>query len=218
LHLGERGVDERCEIALHVGASSDLDVQPERREPGLCGPLACDKPALRVRFLDENGGDVGILAEAFGAQASREFSNLLTQFRPGLGSDVTYCNHWHGSLLCWRAGEGWSPPAETPMPLVTLHAPCGVRAAAIRELDNANIRWREAFVGGSCAALIAATNAGLGVAPMGRVAAGGAVDVGPACGLPRLPTSEIVLFARATSRPVASAIRGLAAAIRSNQR
>jgi DNA-binding transcriptional LysR family regulator len=118
--------------------------------------------------------------------------------------------------LGWRAADGWSPAAEMPMPLVTLHSPCGVRAAAIRELEAANIRWREAFVGGSCAALIAATNAGLGVAPMGRVASGGAPDIGPAFGLPQLPASEIVLFARASSGPVTSAIRGLAAAIRAN--
>lgn len=118
--------------------------------------------------------------------------------------------------LGWRAREGWTLPPHGPVPLAMLPAPCGVRAAAIRHLDDARILWREAFVGGSCAALLAAANAGLGVAPMGDVACAGAPDLGPDLGLPALPVSEIVLFARASSGPVANAIRALAAAIRSN--
>lgn len=117
--------------------------------------------------------------------------------------------------LGWRAATGWTPPAGAPLPLATLAAPCGVRAVALRVLDGARIPWRESFVGGSCAALLAGVRAGLGVAPMGRAASGHAVDLGPTLILPRMPDSEIVLFARANSPASSAAIRTLAGAVRS---
>ena len=116
--------------------------------------------------------------------------------------------------LGWRAAPGLIVAPDTPVPLATLGAPCAVRAAAIRRLDHAGRPWREAFVGGSCAALLAAVRAGLGVAPMGGVAAGGFPDAGARLGLPALPESEIVLFARSASPEAAAAIRALAAVLR----
>jgi DNA-binding transcriptional LysR family regulator len=120
--------------------------------------------------------------------------------------------------LGWRAANGFILQTGTPVPLATLGSPCGVRAGAIRKLDNANISWREAFVAGSCAALLAGVRAGLGVAPMGWAASGDALDLGPTLGLPVLPESEIVLFARANSLAVTSAIQALVAAVRSGLR
>jgi DNA-binding transcriptional LysR family regulator len=116
--------------------------------------------------------------------------------------------------LGWRSVDEVDPTVDT-VPLVTLGPPCGVRAAAIRQLDAANRPWREAFVGGSCAALTAAVRAGLGVAPMGAMASGRMADAGPRFGLPPLPSSEIVLFARASSPPASAAARALEAAVRS---
>ena len=120
--------------------------------------------------------------------------------------------------LGWRAAEGWELPAGAPVPLATLASPCGVRAAALRQLDQARIPWRESFVGSSCAALLAGARVGLGVAPMGALAAGGMPDAGARLALPALPASEIVLFARASSPEAAAAIRALAAAIGSHLR
>lgn len=117
--------------------------------------------------------------------------------------------------LGWRAAGGWTMPADAPVPLALLAPPCGVRAAAIRQLERAKRPWREVFVGGGCAALLAGVAAGLGVAPMGRAASGDMPDMGPALGLPALPESEIVLFARAGTPALSSAVRALAAAIRS---
>jgi DNA-binding transcriptional LysR family regulator len=114
--------------------------------------------------------------------------------------------------LGWRGGEDL--PRGTPIPLATLGAPCGVRAAAIRALDHAGIAWREALVAGSCAALLAGVRAGLGIAPMGSVGSGSLPDLGPALGLPALPPSEIALFGRARSPEVAAALRALAAGVR----
>ncbi|MHB8287025.1 MAG: LysR family transcriptional regulator [Caulobacteraceae bacterium] len=116
-------------------------------------------------------------------------------------------------LLGWRSVDEMDTAAGVT-PLVTLGPPCGVRAAAIRQLEAAKRPWREAFVGGSCAALAAAVRAGLGVAPMGAVASGRMADAGPRLGLPRLPPSEIVMFVRASSPPASAAARALEAAIR----
>lgn len=116
--------------------------------------------------------------------------------------------------LGWRSAAEHADP-DGAVPLVTLGPPCGVRAAAIRQLDAAHHPWREAFVGGSCTALIAAVRAGLGVAPMGAVASGRMGDAGPRLGLPALAPSEIVMFARTGSPASAAAARGLEGAVRS---
>jgi DNA-binding transcriptional LysR family regulator len=120
--------------------------------------------------------------------------------------------------LGWRAAPGWTLPFGAPIPLATLAAPSGVRAVAIRQLDAAKLPWRESFVGGSCAALLAGVRAGLGIAAMGRAASGHAADLGPALNLPALPDSEIVLFARTGSPASAAAIRALESAVRASLR
>jgi DNA-binding transcriptional LysR family regulator len=117
--------------------------------------------------------------------------------------------------LGWRAGPAFSIPPGASVPLATLVPPCGVRAVAIRALEAAGRPWTEAFVGGSCAALVAAVRAGVGVAPMGWAASEGLPDAGPALGLPPLPASEVVLHARAATPAIAAAIRALAAGVRS---
>jgi DNA-binding transcriptional LysR family regulator len=116
--------------------------------------------------------------------------------------------------LGWRAAENLTLPPDAPVPLATLGPPCGVRAAAIRHLEGIGRPWREVFIGGSCAALLAAVKAGLGIAPMGAVASGRMPDRGPALGLPSLPPSGIILHARAGSPDIASAMRVLEGAMR----
>ncbi|WP_236037407.1 LysR family transcriptional regulator [Belnapia arida] len=118
--------------------------------------------------------------------------------------------------LGWRGAAGLRLVSGEPVPLATLGPACGVRGAAIRALDRAGLPWRESFVGGSCAALLAGAEAGLGIAPMGRIAAGGAPELGPALGLPVLPPSQIVLLARTGSPALAAATRALAAGLRAS--
>jgi len=116
--------------------------------------------------------------------------------------------------LGWRAAKDFVLSDGMPVPLATLGAPCGVRAAAIRQLDHVGRQWREVFVGGSCVALLAAVHAGLGIAPMGAIASGAMADRGPALGLPPLPLSDIVMFARSGTPTSALAIRSLERAMR----
>jgi len=116
--------------------------------------------------------------------------------------------------LGWRSLEEHVVATDLAIPLITLGPPCGVRSIAIRHLDAANRPWQEAFVGGSCTALLAAVRAGLGIAPMGAVASGRMSDVGSRFGLPDLPPSEIAMFARTSSPAASAAARALEAAIR----
>lgn len=115
----------------------------------------------------------------------------------------------------WVAAPSWRWPTGLPLPLATLAEPCGVRALAIRSLDDAGLAWRDAFVGGGVAALGAALAAGLAVSVLAlRVAPPGLIDVGDAVGLPPLPRSRVVLQSRVTQPRLAAALRGLAAGFR----
>ncbi|GEP10631.1 LysR family transcriptional regulator [Methylobacterium gnaphalii] len=115
--------------------------------------------------------------------------------------------------LGWRSGDESAVTLGHAVPLVTLGPTCGVRAVAIKRLDAANRPWREAFVGGGCTALLAAVRAGLGIAPMGAIASGHMSDVGSRFGLPDLPPSEIVMFARTGSPAASAAARALEVAV-----
>lgn len=119
--------------------------------------------------------------------------------------------------LRWRAAKGWIRQ-EGPLPLVTLPPPCGVRAIALRLLDRAEIPWREAFVGGSCLALVAAVRAGLGVAPLGQIVSRDLPECDAKLGLPPLPVSQIVLMARTSNPYLTVAARTLAASVRESLR
>ena len=117
----------------------------------------------------------------------------------------------------WYASSGWRRP-EGPLPLITLPPPCGVRGAAVKALDQAFIPWRDAFVGGSCLALAAAVQAGLGVAPLGRLVAGSMSEYETLSDLPALPASQVVMLVRAHSPLVAAAARSLSASLRDTLR
>jgi DNA-binding transcriptional LysR family regulator len=116
--------------------------------------------------------------------------------------------------LGWRGPLDLNLSGAAPVPLATLGASCGVRASAINALEKARRRWREAFVGGSCAVLLAAVRAGIGIAPMGESGSAGVPDVGPLLGLPKLPTSEIVLFGRSGDPQRAQILRSISTGVR----
>ncbi|MGO7155438.1 LysR substrate-binding domain-containing protein [Rhizobium leguminosarum] len=122
---------------------------------------------------------------------------------------------------CERIGEvsmRWIGPAEgppawqaasgEPMPLASLEAPCLLRSAATKALDEAGISWRLAFVSPSLGGLWAATAAGLGLTirtPIGLPAKVRPLAPG-AIGLPDLPKLGLVLH-RAEAEPQPAAAR-----------
>jgi DNA-binding transcriptional LysR family regulator len=116
---------------------------------------------------------------------------------------------WFASpRLKWRRGER--------LPLATLAPPCGVRAIAVRALERAGVEWSEVFVGGGVTAVVAATLAGLAVAPLARrIAPPGAVDIGSTHGLPRIGTSKVMLHSKVGDPAKLAALRTLAATFRS---
>ncbi|MGJ5181521.1 LysR family transcriptional regulator [Bradyrhizobium oligotrophicum] len=116
----------------------------------------------------------------------------------------------------WFAIPRFRAPAGGPVPLATLASPCGVRALAIRALDKAKMPFIEAFVGGGVAAVAAAAQAGLAIAPLARrFAPVGLVDIGPNASLPRLGRSKVILHAKVSEAAKRAALRTLAAAFRS---
>lgn len=109
----------------------------------------------------------------------------------------------------WRRGEG------EPLRVATQMAPCRVRAMAVAALQEAAIDWIEVFAGGGVAALAAAAQVGLAVAPLARrVAPAGTEDAGPRLGLPALPARDVVLLATTRDTQARAALRTLSAAFR----
>lgn len=119
--------------------------------------------------------------------------------------------------LAWRASPDWRPRRDT-VPLVSLPPPCGVRAVAMKALDRAGMAWHEAFVGGSCMALVAAVRAGLGVAALGRMIGPDLIDNPNVSILPPLPPSQVVMLARTRGPVETEAARALAASVRETLR
>jgi DNA-binding transcriptional LysR family regulator len=116
----------------------------------------------------------------------------------------------------WFAARRFTVPKGEPLPLATLAPPCGVRALAVRALDKAGIAWRERFVGGGVTAVVAATLAGLAIAPLARrIAPPGLVDIGPVLKLPELGSSKVMLHSKVSDPAKLAALRTVAATFRS---
>jgi DNA-binding transcriptional LysR family regulator len=115
------------------------------------------------------------------------------------GERTAYCE-WIGEVpMCWvgpRDGRiDWRAASGEPMPLATLEAPCMLRTAATRAIEQAGLGWRVAFVSPSLSGLWAATAAGLGITvrtPLGLPDKVRPLSVGES-GLPLLPKLDLVL-------------------------
>lgn len=98
------------------------------------------------------------------------------------------------SPTLWYCAADYHYQAGEPIPLVVMDEPSPFRALAIKQLDEAGIPWRIAYVASTLSAVRAACKAGLGVtarpiemmSPDLRVL--GAVE-----GLPPLPDTQYVL-------------------------
>lgn len=107
---------------------------------------------------------------------------------------------------------GWHAASGEPVPLASLEAPCLMRTAATRALDEADISWRLAFVSPSLGGLWAAAAAGLGLTI--RTPIGLPAKVRPlapeAVGLPDLPKLGLVLHrAEAELQPAGARLGAL---------
>jgi DNA-binding transcriptional LysR family regulator len=125
-----------------------------------------------------------------------------------------------GTVLCaeyfgWYAASEFKYHPGEPLRLANLSPHCGVRGMAAQVLEQASVAWTEVFVGGGIAAVIAAISAGLAVGAFPRrLAPPELVDVGPALGLPPLPTSTVVVHSELSDQRTREALRTIASAFR----
>ncbi|ONA11139.1 LysR family transcriptional regulator [Burkholderia pseudomallei] len=164
-----------------------------RHDPGLALEMHVGMSAGLLAQYDERRLDAAFVRHEPGEDPPRDDATLLFT-----------------EPLAWLAAPGWTPRADEPLPLAVLAGPCGVRAAALRALERAGVRWRERFTGGGVAAVAAAAAAGLGGAAVAAAAAAGLavcplarrvaprslVDVGARLRLPALPDSQVALYSR----------------------
>jgi DNA-binding transcriptional LysR family regulator len=115
----------------------------------------------------------------------------------------------------WIAAADWKPRIGQPLPLSPQGEGCGIRASAVRALDEAGIVWTEIFVGKGAALVGAAAAAGLAVAVMARrCAPDGTIDIGAGLSLPELPTYDVVLYTALNDHRSRASLRTLAAAFK----
>lgn len=205
-------------ITAHEIAVQGLFSSPRRLAIGISDQVA--GPGLPVLLTNLNAYDPSLVIEVH-IEASR---SLMATFDKGLLDAVIVRredDRRDGDRLVlerlgWFAASHWEYDKEQPLRLASLALTCGVRAIATQALDVAGIAWTEVFIGGGIAAIGAAVSAGLAVAAMPySVAPLGAIDVGQAYQLPRLPDSEVILHAALTDPASRGALRTLAASFRS---
>ncbi|BEH64333.1 hypothetical protein BpKM390_55780 [Burkholderia pseudomallei] len=114
-----------------------------RHDPGLALEMHVGMSAGLLAQYDERRLDAAFVRHEPGEDPPRDDATLLFT-----------------EPLAWLAARGWTPRADEPLPLAVLAGPCGVRAAALRALERAGVRWRERFTGGGVAAVAAAAAAG----------------------------------------------------------
>lgn len=118
----------------------------------------------------------------------------------------------------WYAAADFTPRPGEPLRLASYLTRCAVRDPANRLLDAAGIPWTSVFVGGT-SAVAAALAAGLAVAAFPRrLATANLVDVGPALGLPAIPSQAIELHSSLTDPHTRATLRAITAAFGEHRR
>jgi DNA-binding transcriptional LysR family regulator len=214
---GERFLPAARELmAAHERALAAFRQPTERIAIGISEQaVGADAPALLARLARHDPTLViGLRIEpsaALEAAFERGELDVVVIRRLGAGRTGEVLRHdavgWFAAAELTRRGEA--------VPLVNLVADCRLRRHAIEALERAGLSWREAFIGGGMAAVLAAVEGGLGVSPLAaRIAPRGAVDVGPDWGLPALGGSEVVLRSNVATPRANAFVRELAAAFK----
>lgn len=214
--------EARHVLAAHDAALAVLEAKPQRplllgisdqavgaQLPGLLAQLRNRLPGLRLEVRIGLSRD---LSEAF--EAGKIDAAILHHVGKTTPRDAELLLQ---DRLGWFAAPGFEWRAAEPLPLLALAAPCTVRAAAIKALGTAKIRWSESFTGGGVGALTAAVAAGLGVAVLGRRARlPGMTEWTKKQRLPQLPDTAILLQSRVSDPVLSRALREIASAIRAD--
>lgn len=215
---GERFVPAARELlAAHERARAAFTEAPERMSIGISEQaVGADAPALLARLAGHDPTLVISLrierSSLLDAAFERGEVDIAVMLRIGAGRTGETLRH---DAFGWFAAPTLTRDPSEPLPLVSLMTECALRRHAIEALGQGGLRWREAFVGGGMAAVVAAVQGGLGVTPLAaRIAPLGAVDVGRDWGLPVLGSSEVVLRSNVATPRANAFVRELAAAFR----
>lgn len=179
-----------------VGAELPLLLQRMRRaEPGLLLEMHVGSSRDILADFDKGALDAAVVVEH---DAGRRGGEVLLAEQFG-----------------WMAARDFTHRAGDPLPLAAHSEACGLRSMGVAALDAAGIPWTEVFIGGGVGTVAAAAAAGLAVAVLSqRVAPPGTADIGPALGLPPLPSRDLVLYASLADPAARQSLKTLAAAIR----
>ncbi|TQV77821.1 LysR family transcriptional regulator [Denitrobaculum tricleocarpae] len=160
-----------------------------------------------IQFLATVGASVGIY-EAF---TSGQYDAVVVREESGDNKG----RRLFRDKMIWAAARTFEWDPNTPLPLISLAAPCGVRATAITALEAQDIAWREVFVGTGVAAVQAAVSAGLGIAALdSRNLPDDCRPVKKSLGLPLLPATQMLLHHRLSGRRGNEIASAIAAAFR----
>lgn len=132
-------------------------------------------------------------------------SALTARFDAG-ELDVVVCKRWPGEergRLIWRDEIVWVGPTAQPpdpdMPLqLILYPPSSItRAIALAALSNTGRTWRVACTSDTLSGIVAAAQAGLGIATLARkLVPAGLVALAPSDALPALGMLDFILMRR----------------------
>jgi DNA-binding transcriptional LysR family regulator len=214
---GERFLPAARELmAAHERALTSFQQVQERITIGISEQaVGADAPALLARLARHDPSLVIGLRIEPSAALDTAFERgeldvaVIRRLGPGRTGEVL-----RRDAFGWFGAPSLTRP-DGPVPLVSLMPECRLRRHAMDALDRAGLPWREAFIGGGMAAVLAAVEGGLGISPLAaRIAPRGAVDLGPGWGLPALDTFEVVLRSNVATPRANAFVRELAAAFR----
>ena len=185
---------------VRLGLQEDLG---ETLLPGVLGRFARAHPQVRIEVCAARSTElrerfaVGQLDLALLWDAGIDLSCMRAE------RIIRQPLHWIGPAGAdtldeapwWQGRHALTPSSRPPLPLVLLEDPCPLRRIVTTALDHAGLPWLHAFHSSSLGAMWAATAAGLGLSV--RTSFGLPAHVRPlsasACGLPELPSMELVL-------------------------
>lgn len=215
---GERFVPAARELmAAHGKAASVFETAPERMAIGISEQaVGAEIPTLLARLASSHP-DVLLtlrIEPSRALEAAFERGELdvviIRRLTPGRTGEVL-----REDGFGWFAAERLPRRPGEPLPLISLMPDCWLRQHGMAALDLAGLAWREAFIGGGMAAVLAAIAGGLGIAPLAtRLAPPGTVEIGRDWGLPELGSSCVVMRSQLATPRARALLRELAAAFR----
>lgn len=212
----------RSLVAAHQGALGSFEAKPRRLVVGISHHIVGAELPQLLKQMNVNEPQLVLEMRVSTSRA------ILEDFDRGVLDAAIVLRHdkrrRSGDVVLeegfgWMAAPGFDHRPGTPLRLATQPEPCSVRSMALAALNQAGIAWTEVFVGGGITTIGAAVSAGLAVAALGRrVAPIGTVEVGPALGLPPLPSRDVMLYSNLADLQARRSLRTLSAAIRSTAR